>query len=85
MNRFTWEGWPRQRFGLLILANVLVWMAFAWSQPSDAQQRDPKGQFISSASQRKEIIQELKEIKAELKAQNALLSSGQMKVVVVAP
>ena len=69
----------------LIVANVLFCcvLGFYWS--IEAAPPKPQEPFANSVEQRMEMINELREIKLLLKEQNALLRSGQVKVVVVEP
>ena len=69
----------------LIVANVLFFcvLGFYWS--SEAAPPKPRQPFANSVEQRMQMIQELKEIKLRLKEQNALLRSGEVKVVLVEP
>jgi hypothetical protein len=74
------------RWMLLVIANVLCWGMLSFYQTGNAQQRtggDPP--FANSIEQRMEMVTELKEIKNLLKEQNALLSSGNLRVVITLP
>ena len=75
------------RFGVLVCINVLGWCVLSFQQTTTNAQtnRDPNPDglpFANSVAQRMEINTHLREINAEIKAANALLRSGKMKVVV---
>lgn len=69
----------------LIVANVLFFcvLGFYWS--TEAAPSKPKQPFANSVEQRMKMIEGLREIKVLLKEQNALLRSGEVKVVVIEP
>lgn len=69
----------------LMVASVLLCcvLGFYWS--IEAAPPKPAQPFANSVEQRMEMIQELREIRLLLKEQNALLRSGEVKVVVVEP
>ena len=73
----------QSKWFVLVLLNVALWCAFAFSQHTGAA---PRG--VTPANpvvQRNQIVAELQEIKALLQTQNALLRSGELKVVVEKP
>ena len=67
MKRIT-LGWT-----LLIVANVLVISVLSLHSSTDAAAQSPRAPFGNSVEQRFEMIKQLREIKALLKEQNALL------------
>lgn len=69
---------------LLIAANVLFCGVLSLYRTSDAAQ-EAKAPFANPVQQRMEMINQLKQINALLKEQNALLSSGKLKVVIGEP
>jgi hypothetical protein len=76
----------RNGWALLVAANALCLGVLSFYQTGNAQQ-STGGQppFANSTEQRMETITELREIKALLKEQNALLSSGNLKVIITLP
>ena len=75
------------RFGLLVCINVLGWCVRSVQQTPTSAQTNPGANpdnlpFANSIVQRQEMIANLKDINAEIKAANALLRSGKLKVVV---
>lgn len=75
------------RFGVLVCINVLGWCVLSFQQTTTNAQTNPGANpdnlpFANSVVQRMEINTHLREINAEIKAANALLRSGKMKVVV---
>lgn len=72
-----------KRWTLLIGANVLCWCVLSFYQASDAAPRSTNQPFANSIEQRLEMVAQLKEINAQLKAQTAILQSGSLKVIVV--
>ncbi|MBN2477608.1 MAG: hypothetical protein JXB62_23575 [Pirellulales bacterium] len=81
MNRRR-TGWT-----LLIAANVLCYCVLGYYQTTEAMQRKPSAPppFANSVQQRNEMITLLRDVRGLLKEQNALLRSGEVKVVVVQP
>ena len=76
----------RTGWALLIAANALCYCVLSFYQTTAAA--PPKGNpppFANAVQQRMEMIGHLKEIKELLKEQNALLRSGNLKVVVTLP
>jgi len=72
-----------KRWTLLIGANVLCWCVLSFYQATDAAPRTTNQPFANSVEQRAEMVAQLKEINAQLKAQTAILQSGSLKVIVV--
>jgi hypothetical protein len=70
------SGWA-----LLLAANVLGYCMLSFYQTTTAA-TPPGPSFPNSAELRVEMIDQLKEIKDLLKEQNALLRSGDVKVIV---
>jgi hypothetical protein len=69
-------GWT-----LLVGVNVLFWLVLSFYRMSDAA--PPSAQMpFASAEQRSEMVNQLKEINAELKELKELLRSGELKVIV---
>ncbi len=60
---------------------LLSYCVLGFYQTSSAQ-TEPKGPFANSVEQRQDTVRLLGEIRDLLKEQNALLKSGQLKVVV---
>ena len=79
MNQRT--GWV-----LLLAAGALLWGVLSFHQTTDAAQKTG-GQppFANSVEQRMEMVHQLQEIRDLLREQNALLKSGNVKVVIVEP
>lgn len=76
----------RTGWALLIAANALCYGVLSFYQTTTAAV--PKGNpppFANAVQQRMEMIGHLKEIKELMKEQNALLRSGNLKVVVTLP
>ena len=69
--------WP-----ILLIANVLCLCVLSFYRISPAAPKQPMP-FANSVGQRTEIIDQLKELNRLVRQQNALLSSGQLKVTVV--
>lgn len=76
----------RAGWALLVAANVLGYCVLGFYR-ADAAAPTAGGRppFANSVEQRMEIIRLLGDIKDQLKQQNALLSSGKLKVVVAQP
>lgn len=70
------------RWLLLGVVNVLFWCVLSFYQTGTAAPQDDNLPFANSVQQRIDMVTQLKEINAELKAQNALLRSGTLKVIV---
>ena len=70
------------RWMLLVMANVLAWCVLSFYQRTDAAPQADNQPFANAVQQRMDMIAQLKEISAELKAQNVLLRSGSLKVVI---
>lgn len=74
------HAWP-----LLVAANVVAWCVLVFYETSSAAKPPENEPFANSVEQRIEMIQVLRDIHTQLKEQNALLRSGQVRVVVVDP
>jgi type II secretory pathway component PulM len=70
------------RFGIILAINVVGLCVLGFYRPTSAQTPQEQQPFANSVEQRAEIIAQLKDVVAELKEQNALLRSGNLKVVV---
>ena len=68
-------GWT-----LLVGANVVFWFVLSFYQTDAAP--PPAQMPFASVEQRGEMVNQLKEINAELKELNTLLRSGELKVIV---
>ena len=71
----------RTGFMLLVIANVLCYCVLSFYQ-TGAAQSGSRPTLANPVEERKELISNLEEIKSLLKEQNALLRSGQVKVIV---
>ena len=60
----------------LVIANVLVWCVLSFYGSTAAAPQSARQPFSNPVEQRHEMIRELKEIKALLKEQNALLRNA---------
>lgn len=67
---------------VLVVANVLFCCMLSFYQTSNAAPRGVGEPFANAVGQRGEMITQLKAIKKLLEQQNALLRSGDLKVVV---
>ena len=74
------RAWFDRRFAILLIVNIGLWCVLGFNEKSTGQTTQPKLPFANAVEQRFETINELKEIKALLKEQNALLSSGKLQV-----
>ena len=72
--------WFDHKFMILLVVNIGFWCVLGFHERTTGQTYPPKIPFANAVEQRIETINELKEIKALLKEQNALLSSGKLKV-----
>ena len=72
----------RMRWALLICFNLLCWYVLGFHQPASVAQQQSNGElpFANSVQQRFDIIDQLKEVNAQLKEEIALLRSGTVKV-----
>lgn len=70
------------RFGIILAINVVGLCVLGFYRPTSAAPPQDTQPFANSVEQRAEMIAQLKDILAELKEQNALLRSGNLKVVV---
>ena len=68
-------------FMLLVIANVLCYCVLSFYQ-TGAAQSGSRPTLANPVQERQEVISNLEEIKSLLKEQNALLRSGQVKVIV---
>jgi hypothetical protein len=75
-------GTSHTRWAALLAAHAAVWYVLGLYQPSPAAPQAGQLPFANSVQQRQEMIQELKEIGNQLKQQNALLRSGELRVIV---
>ena len=66
---------------LLVIANVVCYCVLSFYQ-TGAAQSGSRPTLANPVEERKEVISNLEEIKNLLKEQNALLRSGQVKVIV---
>ena len=66
---------------LLVIANVLCYCVLSFYQTGVAQSGS-RPTLSNAAEERKEMISTLEDIRSLLKDQNALLRSGQVKVIV---
>ncbi len=74
----------RLRWGLLIALNLFCWYMLGLQQPTSKAQQNTNGElpFANSVVQRFDAIDQLKQINAQLKEQNAFLRSGNLRVLV---
>ena len=74
----------RIRWALLIGLNLFCWYMLGLQQPVSVAQQYTNGElpFANSVAQRFDMIDQLKQINAQLKEQNALLRSGSVRVLV---
>ncbi len=72
----------RTRWALLICFNLLCWYVLGFHQPNSVAQEQSNGAlpFANSVQQRFEIIDQLRQVNAQLKEEIALLRSGTVKV-----
>lgn len=77
--RGCWRGGWMAATALGVVAGVL-----GLYRPGTAAPKEEKEPFANAVAQRAEMIGLLKEIQAQLKEQNSLLSSGKLTVVVEA-
>lgn len=68
-------------FALLLVANLLCCCVLSFHQTSEAQ-TGSRPTLSDPAEERKSMISTLEEIRNLLKEQNALLRSGQVRVIV---
>jgi hypothetical protein len=71
------------RWTMLITANALAWCMLCFHQSGTAAPPAATPPFANAVEQRFDMIDQLKQINAQLKEQNALLRSGGLRVVVV--
>ena len=72
------------QFLMLLAANLLVLGVLSFHQTTDAAPRRGTDTFANPLEQRFEILQEIRKTNRLLAEQNALLRSGQLRVVVQA-
>jgi hypothetical protein len=73
---------PRKTgFMLLLVANLLCYCVLSFHQTSEAQTKS-RPTLSDPAEERRSMVSNLEEIRDLLKEQNALLRSGQVKVIV---
>ena len=75
----------KAKFALLTVAIVLSCCVLSFYQTTNAQSTQANQPFANSVEQRMEMTKTLTEIRDLLKEQNALLRSGEVKVIVVQP
>lgn len=75
----------RTGWALLVAANALCYCVLSFYQTTDAAPRTGGPPFANAVQQRMEMIGHLKGIKELLREQNALLRSGNLRVVVSEP
>lgn len=76
----------RTAWALLVAGGAVCCCVLSFYQTSHAQQKTGgEPPFANSVQQRAEMVSELQEIKNLLKEQNALLRSGNLKVVITLP
>ena len=73
------------KWGLLLAGIVLCCCVLSFYKTSNAQPPQAQEPFANSVEQRMNMIKLLTEIRDQLKDQNALLRSGELKVIVVPP
>ena len=77
---------PRTGWALVVAANVLIYCVLSFYQTGNAASTAGGAPpFANSVEQRIEMIQVLKDINEQLKQQNALLRSGEVKVTIAQP
>lgn len=72
-------------FRVLVALNVACWCVLGFYQNLSWAQKRRDPPFANSVEQRNEMVEQLRKVNAQLELQNALLRSGQLKVVVVEP
>ena len=70
------------RWAVLVTANSLAWCMLCFHQQGTAAPQPATPPFANAVEQRIEMIEQLKQINAQLKEQNTLLRSGTLKVVI---
>jgi hypothetical protein len=73
------------RWGLLLAGIVLCCCVLSFYQTTSAQPPQAREPFANPVEQRMDMIKVLTEIRDQIKEQNALLRSGELKVIVVTP
>jgi hypothetical protein len=74
-----------RKWGLLLVGIVLCSCVLSFYRTTNAQPPQAKEPFANSVEQRMDMLRVLTEIRDQLKEQNALLRSGELKVIVVQP
>jgi len=72
----------KSSLAFLLIANVLIYCVLSFYQMGAAQNSAPRPTIANPVQQREEMLSQLEDIKTLLKEQNALLKSGQVKVIV---
>ena len=70
------------RWAALVAANALAWCMLCFHESGTAAPPPATPPFANAVEQRFETIEQLKQINAQLKEQNALLRSGTLRVIV---
>ncbi len=78
MNRFL-------KWMLPLAGAAVCWCVLNFYQATNAQQPQVREPFANAVEQRFDMVKVLTEIRDQLKEQNALLRSGEVKVIVVTP
>jgi hypothetical protein len=73
------------RWGLMLGGIVVCCCVLSFYQTTSAQPPQAKEPFANSVEQRMDMLKVLTEIRDQIKEQNALLRSGELKVIVVPP
>jgi hypothetical protein len=68
---------------LILVAVIVCYCVLSFYQTGTAQNSTPRPSLANAPEDRQTMISNLEEIKNLLKEQNALLKSGQLKVIVV--
>lgn len=79
------KRWSNTPWAALAAANVLCFCMLSFYETSHAEPRETNQPFANAVEQRLEIINQLKELNALVKEQNALMRSGELVVVVAEP
>jgi hypothetical protein len=67
---------------LLVVANVMCWCVLSLYQMGVAQTGSPPPTIANPVEQRKEMVDNLEQIRNLLKEQNEMMRTGQVKVIV---
>jgi hypothetical protein len=68
------------RWVVLVAANAVMLCVLGLYRPAPVASQTPREPFANATAQRAEMVELLKQINAQLKEQNALLRSGELKV-----